>query len=173
MVNIWEGRRGGGSHGRSSPQTVGGHGGPHLPPYLRPHLPSTPRLYPPRNRSSSPSKLPSFPPQNPPLLLQKCGGFGRLGRRRVWARTLVGVDGFGGRTMAEVGESQRQLDETPTWAVASVCAVIVLMSILLELVLHRVGEVYEGDSLMVFLLLDCFTTSIDLCVDLRIQQRTL
>lgn len=35
----------------------------------------------------------------------------------------------------------RELDQTPTWAVALVCAVIVLISILLEKVLHAVGEV--------------------------------
>lgn len=138
------------SHGRSSPRpktphAVAGHGGPHLPPYFRPHLPSTP--HPPHQSSHL------FPPKNPPLLLQICGSFGRFGRC-VWARTLVGVHGSGGRTMAKAGESQRQLDETPTWAVASVCAVIVLMSILLELVLHRVGEVNEGDSLTLFLFLD-------------------
>ncbi|XP_043709695.1 MLO-like protein 9 [Telopea speciosissima] len=34
----------------------------------------------------------------------------------------------------------RELDQTPTWAVSIVCAVIVIISILLEKVLHRVGE---------------------------------
>uniref|UniRef100_A0A1D1XFL1 MLO-like protein n=1 Tax=Anthurium amnicola TaxID=1678845 RepID=A0A1D1XFL1_9ARAE len=34
----------------------------------------------------------------------------------------------------------RQLDQTPTWAVASVCAVIILISIALEKLLHRIGE---------------------------------
>ncbi|CAL9129336.1 unnamed protein product [Musa textilis] len=34
----------------------------------------------------------------------------------------------------------RELDETPTWAVASVCAVIILISILLEKGLHHLGE---------------------------------
>ncbi|KAB1225843.1 MLO-like protein 5 [Morella rubra] len=34
----------------------------------------------------------------------------------------------------------RELDQTPTWAVSVVCAVIVLISIILEKVLHRVGE---------------------------------
>ncbi|OIS97900.1 PREDICTED: MLO-like protein 9 [Nicotiana attenuata] len=37
----------------------------------------------------------------------------------------------------------RELDQTPTWAVALVCAVIVLISILLEKVLHAVGETFE------------------------------
>lgn len=35
----------------------------------------------------------------------------------------------------------RELDQTPTWAVAVVCAVIVMISIILEKVLHMVGEV--------------------------------
>ena len=35
----------------------------------------------------------------------------------------------------------RELDQTPTWAVASVCAVIIVISIILEKVLHLVGEV--------------------------------
>ncbi|OVA01463.1 Mlo-related protein [Macleaya cordata] len=34
----------------------------------------------------------------------------------------------------------RELDQTPTWAVATVCAVIILISILLEKVLHRLGK---------------------------------
>ncbi|XP_074572609.1 MLO-like protein 9 [Curcuma longa] len=37
-------------------------------------------------------------------------------------------------------ERLRELDETPTWAVASVCAVIILISILLEKGLHHLGE---------------------------------
>jgi mlo protein len=36
----------------------------------------------------------------------------------------------------------RELDQTPTWAVAAVCAVIVVLSIILEEVLHMVGEVW-------------------------------
>lgn len=35
----------------------------------------------------------------------------------------------------------RQLDQTPTWAVASVCAIIILISIVLEKVLHHIGSV--------------------------------
>lgn len=35
----------------------------------------------------------------------------------------------------------RQLDQTPTWAVAAVCTVIILVSIALEKGLHRLGEV--------------------------------
>ncbi|KZV21736.1 MLO-like protein 8 [Dorcoceras hygrometricum] len=35
--------------------------------------------------------------------------------------------------------SSRSLDQTPTWAVAGVCAVIILISIALEKILHKVG----------------------------------
>ncbi|GAA0155491.1 hypothetical protein LIER_13206 [Lithospermum erythrorhizon] len=35
--------------------------------------------------------------------------------------------------------ASRQLDQTPTWAVACVCAIIILISIALEKLLHRVG----------------------------------
>ncbi|ONK65126.1 uncharacterized protein A4U43_C07F33940 [Asparagus officinalis] len=38
------------------------------------------------------------------------------------------------------GGSSRELDQTPTWAVASVCAIIVIISILLEKGLHRIGQ---------------------------------
>uniref|UniRef100_A0A2N9FYG8 MLO-like protein n=1 Tax=Fagus sylvatica TaxID=28930 RepID=A0A2N9FYG8_FAGSY len=37
----------------------------------------------------------------------------------------------------------RELDQTPTWAVAAVCAVIVVLSIILEEVLHMVGEWFQ------------------------------
>ncbi|GMY28951.1 MLO-like protein 9 [Fagus crenata] len=37
----------------------------------------------------------------------------------------------------------RELDQTPTWAVAAVCAVIVVLSIVLEEVLHMVGEWFQ------------------------------
>jgi len=40
---------------------------------------------------------------------------------------------------SESGE--RKLDQTPTWAVAGVCAVIILISFVLEKGLHRVGTV--------------------------------
>ncbi|XP_076907081.1 MLO-like protein 9 [Bidens hawaiensis] len=39
-------------------------------------------------------------------------------------------------------EAVRQLDQTPTWAVAGVCAVIIIVSIALEKVLHRVGKFF-------------------------------
>uniref|UniRef100_A0ACD5U759 Uncharacterized protein n=1 Tax=Avena sativa TaxID=4498 RepID=A0ACD5U759_AVESA len=40
------------------------------------------------------------------------------------------------------GGNTRELDQTPTWAVASVCGIIVLISILLEKGLHKVGEFF-------------------------------
>ncbi|KQK07169.1 MLO-like protein 9 isoform X2 [Brachypodium distachyon] len=40
------------------------------------------------------------------------------------------------------GGNSRELDQTPTWAVASVCGIIVLISILLEKGLHKVGEFF-------------------------------
>ncbi|KAF3664734.1 putative E3 ubiquitin-protein ligase-like [Capsicum annuum] len=45
--------------------------------------------------------------------------------------------------MAAGAAGSRELDQTPTWAVALVCAVIVLISIFLEKVLHAVGEAFE------------------------------
>lgn len=42
----------------------------------------------------------------------------------------------------EGGETHsRELDQTPTWAVATVCAVIILISIVLEKFLHMLGAV--------------------------------
>uniref|UniRef100_A0A7N0UM26 MLO-like protein n=1 Tax=Kalanchoe fedtschenkoi TaxID=63787 RepID=A0A7N0UM26_KALFE len=37
----------------------------------------------------------------------------------------------------------RELDQTPTWAVSSVVAVIIVISILLEKILHRFGEYFQ------------------------------
>ncbi|KAJ6907787.1 hypothetical protein NC651_018277 [Populus alba x Populus x berolinensis] len=54
--------------------------------------------------------------------------------------SLTGV--FGGVAVKAATESSattRKLDQTPTWAVASVCAVIIIISILLEKILHKVG----------------------------------
>lgn len=42
--------------------------------------------------------------------------------------------------MAGGGGNSRNLDQTPTWAVASVCAIIVLISILLEKGLHHIDK---------------------------------
>lgn len=35
----------------------------------------------------------------------------------------------------------RELDQTPTWAVAGVCAIIIVISIALEKLLHKAGTV--------------------------------
>lgn len=42
--------------------------------------------------------------------------------------------------MTESGETERKLDQTPTWAVAGICAAIIIISILLEKVLEKIGE---------------------------------
>jgi mlo protein len=41
----------------------------------------------------------------------------------------------------ESDASARELYETPTWAVALVCAVMIIISLLLEKGLHHIGEV--------------------------------
>ncbi|XP_057957053.1 MLO-like protein 10 [Malania oleifera] len=41
--------------------------------------------------------------------------------------------------MAGTSTSSRELDQTPTWAVAGVCAAMILISIVLEKFLHKVG----------------------------------
>ncbi|KAK6936024.1 Mlo-related protein [Dillenia turbinata] len=38
------------------------------------------------------------------------------------------------------GESGRSLEQTPTWAVAVVCFVLVVISIIIENIIHRIGE---------------------------------
>ncbi|KAM0003234.1 hypothetical protein Hdeb2414_s0293g00859231 [Helianthus debilis subsp. tardiflorus] len=38
--------------------------------------------------------------------------------------------------------SERKLDQTPTWAVAGVCAIIIIISIALEKVLHKLGKFF-------------------------------
>ncbi|KAK9135625.1 hypothetical protein Syun_014955 [Stephania yunnanensis] len=38
------------------------------------------------------------------------------------------------------GGAAKELDQTPTWAVATVCAVFIVISIILEKVIHRVGK---------------------------------
>jgi mlo protein len=45
------------------------------------------------------------------------------------------------KAATESSATTRKLDQTPTWAVASVCAVIIIISILLEKFLHKVGTV--------------------------------
>ena len=40
-----------------------------------------------------------------------------------------------------VGEYERTLEETPTWAVAVVCFMLVLISIFVEHIIHIIGKV--------------------------------
>lgn len=47
-------------------------------------------------------------------------------------------------------EGPRQLDQTPTWAVSTVCGVIILISIILELMIHKVGEVISYTTYILF-----------------------
>ncbi|XP_050228712.1 MLO-like protein 10 [Mercurialis annua] len=58
-----------------------------------------------------------------------------------WVVYVAGGGGGGVVVMAASDSSgtQRQLDQTPTWAVAGVCAVMILISILLEKGLHKFG----------------------------------
>ncbi|KAI7756033.1 hypothetical protein M8C21_004661 [Ambrosia artemisiifolia] len=44
--------------------------------------------------------------------------------------------------MAGEDLTERKLDQTPTWAVAGVCAVIIIVSIALEKVLHKLGKLF-------------------------------
>lgn len=54
-----------------------------------------------------------------------------------------------GLVMAGGGDgTSRQLDQTPTWAVAGVCAVIILISIALEKILHKLGTVWWHKNLV-------------------------
>nr|XP_043636910.1 MLO-like protein 10 [Erigeron canadensis] len=39
-------------------------------------------------------------------------------------------------------EGTRELDQTPTWAVAGICAVIIIISIALEKILHKLGKFF-------------------------------
>ncbi|XP_023518037.1 MLO-like protein 8 [Cucurbita pepo subsp. pepo] len=49
----------------------------------------------------------------------------------LWGKSLAAPAGGDGTT--------RELDQTPTWAVAGVCAVIIIISITLEKLLHKAG----------------------------------
>lgn len=53
---------------------------------------------------------------------------------------------LGGGVTVVVAEDEkkvihRQLNQTPTWAVAAVCTFFIVVSVLLEKVLHKVGTV--------------------------------
>ncbi|KAG5529940.1 hypothetical protein RHGRI_030348 [Rhododendron griersonianum] len=43
-------------------------------------------------------------------------------------------------TASDKPPEPRKFDETPTWAVAGVCAIIIIISLLLEKILHKLGE---------------------------------
>lgn len=61
------------------------------------------------------------------------------------------------------GGDVRQLDLTPTWAVAAVCAVIVIISILLEKVIHKFAKVrYSSYVNVVTLFFYCLWLLLDL-----------
>ena len=42
------------------------------------------------------------------------------------------------------GSKDRSLEQTPTWAVAVVCFVLVLISIIIEYILHLIGKWLKG-----------------------------
>jgi mlo protein len=51
--------------------------------------------------------------------------------------------GGGGKAAAGGGEAPAiTLEHTPTWIVSAVCFVIVIISLLFERLLHRLGKVY-------------------------------
>jgi mlo protein len=53
------------------------------------------------------------------------------------------------------GGDVRMLDVTPTWAVAAVCAVIVIISILLEKLIHKFAKVLTYIKIMLII---CYLT---------------
>lgn len=59
---------------------------------------------------------------------------------------MAGGGGGGGGA-----EGPRQLDQTPTWAVSTVCGVIILISIVLELMIHKIGQVKKNENSSTFL----------------------
>lgn len=50
--------------------------------------------------------------------------------------------------MAEGGVKERTLEETPTWAVAVVCLVLLAVSILIEHIIHVIGKVNQAWFIM-------------------------
>ncbi len=53
----------------------------------------------------------------------------------------VAEPGFRWTCTLKMAEEERSLEQTPTWAVAAVATVFVLVSLLLERGLHRLGKV--------------------------------
>ena len=62
----------------------------------------------------------------------------------VWVKGVVVVVMAGDSSSST--SASRELDQTPTWAVAGICAVMIIISIVLEKVLHRVGKVSSWPS---------------------------
>lgn len=58
--------------------------------------------------------------------------------------------------MASKDGTERDLDQTSTWAVAGVCAVIIVISIGLEKLLHKLGKVCSLLHLFLFFLFTFF-----------------
>ncbi|KAJ8629314.1 hypothetical protein MRB53_022637 [Persea americana] len=56
------------------------------------------------------------------------------------------MGGGGGRGVGAVQARPKELDETPTWAVAAVVAIIIVISIGLEKILHRIGEWFNAKN---------------------------
>ena len=64
------------------------------------------------------------------------GFLARIGIAAESRKLVVVVMAAGGG-----GAGERSLEETPTWAVAIVCAVFVIISFLMELGIHSLGKV--------------------------------
>lgn len=45
------------------------------------------------------------------------------------------------------GGGGRSLEQTPTWAVAVVCFVLVAISIVIEYIIHLIGKVHNQNSI--------------------------
>ncbi|CAI0474226.1 unnamed protein product [Linum tenue] len=61
----------------------------------------------------------------------------------VWASFCLWLAHGGGIALVTAASAcgpERELNQTPTWAVAGVCAVIIIISILLEKLLHKLGS---------------------------------
>lgn len=58
----------------------------------------------------------------------------------------------------------RELDRTPTWAVAAVCAVIIIISIALEKILHKLGAVCSFPNFYFYVYLSMHLISSFFCL---------
>ena len=48
-----------------------------------------------------------------------------------------------GKDIPKPGEYERSLEHTPTWAVAVVCFVLVVISLFIEHIIHIIGKVIK------------------------------